>query len=147
MSKNSRARHSSAQPPQGWGQRAEGMPRPGDGQERPHGVPHEHRRPPPPPRKHGRVFFWCFLALQIMFLVWIIAGITSAGGTPDSCEGLTGDSLEACENAGTLGTTIGVGLILAFWMATDVIVSLTYLMYRMVSGQRHDGSRRGPSPE
>lgn len=82
-----------------------------------------------------------------MFLVWVIAGITSASGTPDSCEGLTGNSLEACESAGALGITIGVSLIVAIWMATDVIVSLTYLMYRMASSKRHDSSRRGPSPE
>ncbi|MFC5634158.1 hypothetical protein [Streptomyces bullii] len=70
-----------------------------------------------------------------MFLIWIIGGAVSAGGTPEGCRGLTGDDLELCEDARTVGTTIGVGFVVAFWVATDFILALTYLIYRLTSRQ------------
>ncbi|MFC8096892.1 hypothetical protein [Streptomyces sp. NPDC057301] len=66
-----------------------------------------------------------------MFLIWVIAGAASGSGTPEECQGLTGDSLKSCEDAGDIGTTIGVGLVIAFWAAIDVILGVTYAVYRL----------------
>jgi hypothetical protein len=70
-------------------------------------------------RKH-RVFPWIFLAIQIIFLVWIILGANSGGDCPEGQEG-------ACE----AGTAIGIGLIIALWVAVDIILGLTYIVFRM----------------
>ncbi|MFE7168269.1 hypothetical protein [Streptomyces sp. NPDC057616] len=84
------------------------------------------------------MFLWFFLGVQILFLLWVISGIASGGGTPDSCKGMTGDALKTCEDVGDVGTTIGVGLIVGFWVAADFILGLTYLLYRLAS--RRPGS-------
>ncbi|MFI8218320.1 hypothetical protein [Streptomyces sp. NPDC085932] len=76
--------------------------------------------------------------MQILFLIWVIAGAAITSGTPEECHGLTGDNLELCEDAHDLGTTIGVGLIVAFWVATDFILALTYAIYRLASRPRQD---------
>ncbi|TDD90465.1 hypothetical protein E1293_03535 [Actinomadura darangshiensis] len=69
-----------------------------------------------PPAKHRhRVFPWVFLAVQIGFLIWIIAGVNDCNG----------DS--ACQ----VGSTIGVGLIIALWVAVDIILGFTYLVFRL----------------
>lgn len=88
-----------------------------------------------PPRKRRRVFLWVFPAVQILFLVWVISGATSGSRTPEECRGMTGDSLKACENAGEVGTTVGVGLVVGLWVAVDVILGFTYVVYRL-AGRR-----------
>ncbi|MGC0205101.1 MULTISPECIES: hypothetical protein [Streptomyces] len=76
--------------------------------------------------------------MQILFLIWVITGAATSSGTPEECRGLTGDNLELCEDANDLGTTIGVGLIVAFWVAADFILALTYAIYRLASRPRRD---------
>lgn len=78
------------------------------------------------PAKKRRIFPWIFLAVQALFLVWIITGISSAG-SQECPPSLTA---EACEAATGVGAGIGVALIIALWVAVDVILGLTYLMFR-----------------
>ncbi|MFF4657977.1 MULTISPECIES: hypothetical protein [Streptomyces] len=66
-------------------------------------------------------------------MIWVITGIASNDDNPDSCNGLTGDSLKVCQDAGDIGTTIGVGLVVGFWVAADFILALTYLIYRLAT--------------
>jgi hypothetical protein len=73
-----------------------------------------------------------------VFLVWVVAGLASGSGTPASCSGLTGDRLQLCEDADAVGTTIGVGLIVGIWLATDFILGATYTVYR-IAGRRPRG--------
>ncbi|MFJ9666350.1 hypothetical protein ACIRPP_17315 [Streptomyces sp. NPDC101219] len=87
----------------------------------------------PPQGKRRRVFLWVFLAVQILFLVWVIWGASTASGTPEACRGRTGDDLRLCNDASDVGTTIGVGLVIALWAAVDVILGFTYLVYRLAS--------------
>ncbi|MFG2127615.1 hypothetical protein ACGFNV_07420 [Streptomyces sp. NPDC048751] len=87
----------------------------------------------PQPKKRRRVFLWLFLAVQIAFLIWVITGAASGSGTPEDCRGLTGDDLKLCEDAGDVGTTIGVGLIIGLWAAVDVILGFTYVVYRLAT--------------
>ena len=79
------------------------------------------------------MFLWVFLAVQILFLVWVIWGASTASGTPEACRGRTGDDLRLCNDASDVGTTIGVGLVIALWAAVDVILGFTYLVYRHAS--------------
>ncbi|MFF9051763.1 hypothetical protein ACF09Z_11525 [Streptomyces erythrochromogenes] len=108
-----------AQPPT-WGPRPEGPA----------------ARPAPGPRKQHRVFFWLFLAVQLFFLVWIIAALNGADADPEACAGLTGDALQVCRDAGDVGTALGVWLLVAFWAAVDVILATTYGIYRLGRRQR-----------
>jgi hypothetical protein len=88
---------------------------------------------PPPsaaPRKRRHVFRWVFLAIQALFLIWIITGASSGSGTPPSCAGMTGQALTTCQDAGHVGTTIGVALIVFLWAAVDVILGVGYLIFR-----------------
>jgi hypothetical protein len=99
----------------------------------PPGHPPDQKGTAPPPRKRHRVFFWVFLAVQILFLIFVIVGASTGSGTPEECRGLTGEELEVCEAAGDVGTTIGVGLIIGLWVAVDFILALTYVIYRLAS--------------
>ncbi|MEU3896409.1 hypothetical protein [Streptomyces sp. NPDC045251] len=36
-----------------------------------------------------------------------------------------------CEDASDAGTAIGVGLVIALWAAVDVILGLTYIVFRL----------------
>ncbi|WP_217245335.1 hypothetical protein [Streptomyces sp. AC602_WCS936] len=85
----------------------------------------------PPPKKRHRVFPWVFLAVQILFLIWVITGAASGSGTPAQCRGRTGDALELCEDASDVGTAIGVWLVIVLWAATDIILGFTYLVFRL----------------
>ncbi|MGP4009213.1 hypothetical protein [Streptomyces sp. 4N124] len=91
--------------------------------------------PPPAPdlkrKKPRRIFLWIFLAVQALFLIWIITGVNSANDDDPDCEGLTGDALQLCQDAGDVGTAIGVGLIIGLWAAVDVILGITYGIYRL----------------
>ncbi|MFE1455633.1 hypothetical protein ACFW7K_11615 [Streptomyces sp. NPDC058735] len=73
--------------------------------------------------------------MQVLFLIWVILAATSASGTPEECRGLTGDDLELCKDAGDVGTTIGVGLVIGLWLAADFVLALTYVIYRLASRQ------------
>jgi hypothetical protein len=135
------ARQPKMPPQQTWGPRNPTAPAPapppsawtGQTQIPPPGQPPYQVPETPAPRKRRRVFLWIFLAVQILFLIWVITGIASGSGTPDSCQGMTGDALKTCKDAGDVGTTIGVGLIIGLWAAVDVILGFTYVVYRLAS--------------
>ncbi len=50
---------------------------------------------------------------------------------PAGCRGLTGGDLTLCVDADDAGTAIGVGLVVALWAATDIILGFTYLVFRL----------------
>lgn len=131
-------RRDRAQGPQPWDPRdSQGSTPPPDGwptppQRPPPSSPYQ-GGPPPQPKKRRRVFLWLFLAVQLLFLIWVITGASTASGTPEDCRSLTGDDLKLCEDASEVGTTIGVGLIIGLWAAVDVILGFTYVVYRLAS--------------
>lgn len=82
----------------------------------------------PPPKKKRRVFVWVFLAIQVLFLIWVIAGASSGSGQPDDCGSL---SAQTCNDASDTGTAIGVFLIIVFWAFVDIILGVTYGVWRL----------------
>ena len=52
---------------------------------------------------------WVVLAINALFLWWIIAGVSA---NSDNCAGEVGDALEACQTGSTIGTGIGVIFII-----------------------------------
>ncbi|MFJ9124827.1 MULTISPECIES: hypothetical protein [unclassified Streptomyces] len=89
-------------------------------------VPPQQEAPADRPKKKRRVFLWFFLAVQALFLVWMIAGANSGGsgdcGTLDA---------QTCKDAGDVGTAIGLGLVLALWAVVDIILGISYGIYRL----------------
>lgn len=69
-----------------------------------------------PPVKKRRVFLWFFLAVQALFVLWLVVGLSTANPQGDAEE---------------VGTAIGAGIIVAVWVAVDFILGLTYLIYRL----------------
>lgn len=61
-----------------------------------------------------RIFTWVILAINAVFLIWIIGGIATRPD-PDN----------AAANA---GTAIGVGLVIGLWVAADVILGILWLI-------------------
>jgi hypothetical protein len=78
-----------------------------------------------------RPFSWVILVINILFLVWIIAGIASS--SPSDCGSLTA---KQCSDATAVGTGIGVALIIVFWAFVDVILGVVWLVTRPRSKTR-----------
>ena len=84
-------------------------------------------------RKPRRIFRWVFLAVQVIFVIWIIAGLV---GTHHGTDCGTLDA-NTCEAATDVGASIAVYLIVMFWAAVDVILGLGYVVFRL---SRREGS-------
>ena len=84
----------------------------------------------PEPRKKRRVFLWVFLLVQVLFIIWIVAGVSTGAGTPTDCEGL---DEEACNAASDVGTSIGVALIIGLWVVVDFLLAVIYGVYRLAT--------------
>jgi hypothetical protein len=78
------------------------------------------------PKRKKRIFLWFFLAVQALFLIWIIAG--ASGSDPTDCGTL---SKQACQDASDVGTGIGVILIILFWCIVDFLLAVGYGIYRL----------------
>jgi hypothetical protein len=108
-----------------------------------------HRRKPPRARKRRRVFLWVFLAIQALFLIWIIVAVATVHTGPTQAQLAQGcyhhnwyplfksqaDCVQhyggALNDAGTAGKAIGVGIVIAFWAVVDVILGISYGIYRL----------------
>lgn len=98
--------------------------------------------PQPKPKRRKRVFMWFFLAVQVIFLVWLITGIAGTGhsgadahaqavlycarnsfgySSRAACITQYGNTLNAASDA---GKGIGAGLIVALWVAVDIILGI-----------------------
>lgn len=108
---------------------------------------------PAPRKKRRRVFLWVFLAIQVIFVIWIIAGAATKTGPTQAqiaqgcyhhawyplfksqadCVTHFGGALN---DAGNAGKAIGVGLVIVFWMVVDVILGVTYGVYRLATRDR-----------
>jgi hypothetical protein len=71
------------------------------------------QQPPPqvqPPRKINRIFLWVFLAIQVIFLGWVIyAGVSLPQSGPSN------------------GLAIQIGL----WVLTDLFLGVIYLICQL----------------
>ncbi|GAA2332636.1 hypothetical protein OKJ48_30095 [Streptomyces kunmingensis] len=69
---------------------------------------------------------WFFLAVQAVFLLWIVLGARSGG--PSDCGTL---DAQTCNDAANAGTAVGVGLIIVLWTVVDIILGITYAVVRL----------------
>jgi amino acid transporter len=80
-----------------------------------------------------RAFTWIILIINLLFLIWIIAGAGSAANNVKDCSSLVGQAKDACQasNTGTAaGTAIGVGIIIVLWAFVDIILGVLWLVTR-----------------
>jgi hypothetical protein len=110
----------------------------------------------PTTKKRKRVFLWVFLGIQILFIIWVIAGTASSShsgasahtqaiqychanwrtafyASYDSCVTQYGNTLNDASDA---GKGIGVGLVIGLWCAVDIIVGGSYAVYRLARRSR-----------
>ena len=90
----------------------------------------QHAYPAPKKRASAGLHVEFFLALQVLFLIWVIAGAHTGAGQPTDCGTL---SAQTCNDAANTGTAIGVGIIIAFWVVVDFILGITYGIYRLAT--------------
>jgi hypothetical protein len=105
------------QQPQGW------PPPQGYGQPYQYAQPRQAAKP-------RRVFIWVFLVIQVLFLIWVIAGAASGHSAAVNCHDQYLTHAQ-CASASETGTAIGVGLLIVFWMVIDVILGVGYGIYRL----------------
>lgn len=84
------------------------------------------QQPPTPKKRKTRVFTWIILAVNVIFLIWIIAGVSSVSG--GKCDATM--SVDACNSAKAIGGGIGALLVIFLWVAADVILGILWLVTR-----------------
>ncbi len=70
---------------------------------------------------------WALVVFNVLMLIWVIAGIASTSGNATDCGSLSQDT---CNAARSVGTGIGVSILLVLWFIGFVILSLIWLMSR-----------------
>jgi hypothetical protein len=75
--------------------------------------------PPPAIRRKRKVFVWVFLAVQAVFVLWLLTGVSTVAD---------------CDNAPCqAGVGIGAFIILMLWTAVDLILGIGYAVYYMAT--------------
>jgi hypothetical protein len=105
--------------------------------------------PAAPPRRKRRIFLWVFLAIQIIFLVWLITGLFTDQTGPTHAQLVSGcydhhwwplfknqaDCVThyggALNTAGKVGKGAGAALLVVAWCIVDFLVAVPYLIYRL----------------
>jgi hypothetical protein len=77
------------------------------------------------PRRRRRVFLWVFMAVQVLFVLWIVTGAT-AGSSP--CRGL---SAHDCATASDAGHGLAIAAQVVAWVVADFLLAVIYGIYRL----------------
>ena len=86
------------------------------------------------PRKRRRVFMWVILAINLLFLVVVIATLN----IESSCGGKVGDDLAACQAGEGIGKGAVFLVLLFVWAIVDVILGVIFLVTRGRAGTAYD---------
>ncbi|MER6348756.1 hypothetical protein ACWC10_04655 [Streptomyces sp. NPDC001595] len=63
-------------------------------------------------------------------MIWIVSGVSGSSGQPSDCDAL---GAESCNDAETVGTAIGVGLVIVLWAVVDLILGIGYAVCRLAA--------------
>ena len=100
------------------------------------------------PYRRRRVFLWVFLAVQAVFIIWLIVGLTArTGPTSAQVARFCGNgswrpffsSYADCvrhgarglADAANIGKGLGAGLVVIVWVVVDFLLAVTYGIYRL----------------
>jgi cytochrome b len=92
-----------------------------------------------------RPFTYVILAVNALFLIWLITGVGGAASHIQDCSSLAKHAKDLCEagNAGTaVGTGIGAAIIVFFWGFVDVILGVLWL----VTNGRYKAKKAAAAP-
>jgi hypothetical protein len=76
------------------------------------------------------VFPWVFLVVQVLFVIWVIAGAASGHSAAAGCHDRYLTHAQ-CASAANAGTAIGVGIVIVLWAVVDVILGISYAVFRL----------------
>lgn len=107
--------------------------------------PYTWQAPPPlpatPPRKRRRIFPWVFLAVQVLFVLLVI--LQASGGTDIHAQAVAychahpdpylpfSQCVSDYGTGSKAGTAIGAGLLVVLWAVADVILGISYGVWRL----------------
>lgn len=77
-----------------------------------------------------RIFTWVILVINVLFLIWVVTGAVSSSNAVAACHADQYLSKDDCQSATGFGSIIGLGLIVAFWVAVDFICGILWLITR-----------------
>lgn len=88
--------------------------------------------PPAAPRKRRRyhVGMWLFLAVQVIFVIWIVSSGTTIDHSVTHCTG------QSCKGISESAGGVAIGLIVLFWAVVDVILGFIYLVVHLARRPR-----------
>jgi hypothetical protein len=66
----------------------------------------------------------------VLFVIWVVTGAASGHAAAAACHDRYLTHAQ-CASASEAGTAIGVGLVIAFWVAVDVILGVSYGIWRL----------------
>lgn len=72
----------------------------------------------------GKIFKGLFILFNILMVIWLFAGLVNVG------EVIDGAATESEQGWAAVGGTIGVGLLLVFWVLGDIILGLLTILTR-----------------
>jgi hypothetical protein len=98
--------------------------------------------------KRHRVFLWVFLAVQVVFIIWLIVGSTGRTspttaqvahfcgrgawqGVFSSYADCVKHGAVGLTDAANLGKGIGLALVVIIWLVVDFLLATTYGIYRL----------------
>jgi hypothetical protein len=70
---------------------------------------------------------WVLLIWNVLMVIWIVGGLSSAG---NNCAGETGDMLTACQAGTAIGAGVAISLIITIWFIGFIVLGLIWLMSR-----------------
>lgn len=87
-----------------------------------------------------RKMTWVIIIFNILMLVWVVAAVASTPEGTSDCKREAANNQfldeEDCDNAAAVGTAIGVGVLMFFWVAVDVILGIIWLVTNSGTGQK-----------
>ena len=105
----------------------------------------------PAPKKRRRVFLWVFLAIQALFILWLVVGVATVHTGPSAADLAAGcyhhnwwplfKSQADCvthygatlQAAGNVGKGIGAALIVVAWVVVDLLLAIPYVIYKLAT--------------
>jgi hypothetical protein len=79
-----------------------------------------------PSMKRLRPLSWVIIVINILFAWSLFGGVGSA--VNESCKGMTGDELTACQAGTAIGAGIGGFMIMTLWVMVDIILLVIFLV-------------------
>lgn len=72
----------------------------------------------------GKLFKWLFVLFNLLMAFWVISGFLSIG------EVVTTAETDAEQAGAAIGGTLGMGMLLTFWVIGDIILGMLVLFTR-----------------